>query len=391
LKIEADLTDRTPSRKLGASWKIALPRLKVLRGKTMTTAPNVLPILPEKNTSKVFRWQFAQTHPVLAYLLITFAWTWLFWLAVIPLRGGNDLLLMLIVLIGGYGPAIGGILTLGLKNGMSLALSQQQLQVLMTTAATILGLMIVRYWVGIIPGYDRLPENLTLSGPIVVAALGVCLVGGWVIANARSSNIDVREKMASLLPVHLPWRWTLFALFFFPVLLLLSWGIGTALGQSIEYPALWARSLVEVIPLFLLAFTLTALARGGMEEPGWRGLLQPALQNTFSPLLASLIVALFWSLWHLPLFLNGFYPEPLVTGMVGGGIYRILLATFLTWFYNRSGGNLLLLVILHTSFNVMVNYLPLAESVLTVLWLLVAVAVVVKDKMYRTLPSLVQG
>jgi hypothetical protein len=77
--------------------------------------------------------------------------------------------------------------------------------------------------------------------------------------------------------------------------------------------------------------------------------------------------------------------------MVGGGIYRILLAIFLTWFYNRSGGNLLLLVILHTSFNVMVNYLPLAESVLTVLWLLVAVAVVVKDKMYRTLPSLVQG
>jgi gliding motility associated protien GldN len=78
---------------------------------------------------------------------------------------------------------------------MSLALSRQQLLVLVTTAATIFALMMVRYWVGIIPGYDRVPENLALSGPIVVAALGVCLVGGWVIANARSSNIDVREKM----------------------------------------------------------------------------------------------------------------------------------------------------------------------------------------------------
>ena len=357
----------------------------------MTTAPNVLNSRQEAVDKKVFRWQFAQTHPVIVFLLITFAWTWLFWLAVIPLRGDNDLLLMLIVLIGGYGPAIGAILTLGLKNGLSLALSRQQLLVLVTTAATIFGLMIVRYWVGIIPGYDRLPENLTLSGPIVVAALAVCLVGGWVIANALSNNVSIREKMASLLPIHLPWGWTLFALCFFPVLLLLSWGIGAALGQTVEYPALWARSLVEVIPLFLLAFTLTALARGGMEEPGWRGLLQPALQNKFSPLVASLIVALFWSLWHLPLFLNGFYPEPLVVGMVGGGIYRILLAIFLTWFYNRAGGNLLLLVILHTSFNVLVNYLPLAESVLTVLWLLVAVVVVVNDKMYRKLPSLAQG
>ena len=325
---------------------------------------------------------------MLAFLLITFAWTWLFWLAVIPLRGRNDLLLMLIVLIGGYGPAIGGILTLGLKNGMSLTLSRRQLLAMVIAAATIFALMVVRYWVGIIPGYDRLPENLALSGPIVVAALGVCLVGGWVIANAFASNMDIRAKMASILPFHLSWRWTLFAVCFFPVLLLLSWGIGAALGQSVEYPALWGRSLVEVIPLFLLAFTLTAVARGGMEEPGWRGLLQPALQNKFSPLVASLIVAFFWSLWHLPLFLNGFYPEPLVAGMVGGGIYRILLAIFLTWFYNRSGGNLFLLILLHTAFNVMVNYLPLAESVLTVLWLMVVVVVVVKDKMYRKLPSL---
>ena len=357
----------------------------------MTTVTTVLNPLQAEKSSKVFRWPFAQAHPVRAFLLLTFAWTWLFWLAVIPLRGKNDLLLTLIVLIGSYGPAIGGILTLGLKNGMSLALSRRQLLAMVIAAATIFALMVVRYWVGIIPGYDRVPENLTLSGPIVLAALAVCLVGGWVIANAFASNLAIRARMATLLPVHLPWRWTLFAVCFFPVLLLLSWGIGAALGQSVEYPALWTHSPVEVIPLFLLAFTLTTLVRGGLEEPGWRGLLQPALQDKFNPLVASLIVALFWSLWHLPLFLNGFYPEPLVAGMVGGGIYRILLAIFLTWFYNRSGGNLLLLVILHTAFNVMVNYLPLSESVLTVLWVMVAVFVVVKDKMYRKLPNLAQS
>ena len=78
-------------------------------------------------------------------------------------------------------------------------------------------------------------------------------------------------------------------------------------------------------------------------------------------------------------------------GMTVGGVYRILLAIYLTWFYNRSGRNLFLLVILHTSFNVLVNYIPFSEPVLAVLWLIVAVVVVVKDKMYRKLPNLAQG
>jgi len=134
----------------------------------MTTAANVLKRLHEEKVPKVFRWKLAEAYPVLTFLLITFGWTWLFWLAVIPLRGKNDLLLMMIVLIGGYGPAIGGILTLGLKNGLTLALSRKQLIVMVTAAAAIFALMVVRYWIGIIPGYDRLPENLALSGSIVV-------------------------------------------------------------------------------------------------------------------------------------------------------------------------------------------------------------------------------
>jgi len=125
------------------------------------------------------------------------------------------------------------------------------------------------------------------------------------------------------------------------------------------------------------------LAQGGNEEPGWRGLMQPELQQRFSPLIAALIVSVAWSLWHLPLYLNGFYPGDLVGGMVAGGIYRVLLSIFLAWFYNRSGGNLFAMVFLHTCFNVMVNFLPTADAGLTLLWLIVVVVVIVKDKMWQ--------
>ncbi len=336
---------------------------------------------------KTLRWAFAQKHPVITFLLINFAWTWLFWFAAIPFRAQDDLLLMAIVIIGGFGPAIGGILTLGLKNGLTFDLSPKKMTTTVIAAAVIFALMVLRYRAGIIPNYDTQAENLTLTVPIVVAALVASIVGGWVIASAVSSNADIRARMASILPWRLPPGWTLLGLVFYPALILVAWGLASLLGMDVEYPSLWGRPILDVLPLYALTFGLNALAQGGNEEPGWRGLMQPELQKRFSPLVAALIVSVAWSLWHLPLYLNGFYPGDLVGGMIGGGIFRVFLAIFLAWFYNRSGGNLFLMIFLHTCFNVMVNFLPTSDLGLMVLWLIVVMAVVIKDKMWRKLPA----
>jgi membrane protease YdiL (CAAX protease family) len=156
--------------------------------------------------------------------------------------------------------------------------------------------------------------------------------------------------------------------------------------MDLEYPSGWGLPVFELFPLFILSFILTALAQGGMEEPGWRGFLQPALQKRFSPLAAALIVSVFWSLWHLPLYLNGFYPGDLVSGMIGGAIYRVFLAIFLAWFYNRTDGNLFLMVLMHTCFNVIVDFLPLSDAVMLLLWVVVVMVIVVKDRMWRRVP-----
>lgn len=243
--------------------------------------------------AKPVHWNVAQTHPVLAYLLIAFGWTWLFWLGAIPLRGQNDLLVFAIVLLGGYGPAIGCILTLGLRNGMNLDLSPKKMIAMLIASIAIFLMMTIRYIVGNVQGYTSLPDDLTLSTPIILTALAASLVGGWVISSAFSQHEDIREKMASVLPTHLPVRWIGFALLFMPVFILTSWGLATLLGMPVEYPSGWGLPALELVPLFLLSFTLTALAQGGMEEPGWRGFLQPALQKRMSPLGAALFVSLF--------------------------------------------------------------------------------------------------
>ena len=60
-------------------------------------------------------------------------------------------------------------------------------------------------------------------------------------------------------------------------------------------------------PLFALVFMVPMmLFGGGLEEAGWRGVLQPELEGKYGFAIATIIVAVIWWLWHLPLFfING--------------------------------------------------------------------------------------
>ncbi len=324
----------------------------------------------------------AQKYPVITFLLINFVWTWLFWFGAIPFRG-DKLLVSAIVLVGGYGPAIGGILTLGLRSSQALRISSRRVMVAIMISAVIFGVIAWRYSIGNVPGFDVLAEDLTLSASIVVTVLIASLMGGWVFSGAVSENSGIRGRMASIFPWRMSPLWTIFVVVFYPAMILVSWGISSLLGMDVAYPGLWDQPMPKILPLYLLTFSVTLLIQGGNEEIGWRGFMQPELQKRFNPLIAALIVSVFWSLWHLPLFLNGVYDADLTMGMVSGGIYRIPLAIFLAWFYNRSGGNLFLTMFLHASFNRTPSLLPTSSLILMALCLVVSVVMIVKDKMWR--------
>ena len=51
------------------------------------------------------------------------------------------------------------------------------------------------------------------------------------------------------------------------------------------------------------AFVIIGFAAAVIEEPGWRGYAQRALRERRSTVVGSLIIGVFWALWHLPLFL----------------------------------------------------------------------------------------
>src|SRR5215203_6216741 len=92
------------------------------------------------------------------------------------------------------------------------------------------------------------------------------------------------------------------------------------------------------------------------EEIGWRGYALPRLQAGRSALSASLILAPIWALWHLPLWLTG---APGRTPILYAAfvVSAFALSVLLTWVYNSTGGSLLLVVLLHATFNLPITLL----------------------------------
>lgn len=55
---------------------------------------------------------------------------------------------------------------------------------------------------------------------------------------------------------------------------------------------IWAMPVMIIMMLF----------GGGLEEAGWRYILQPELEKKYKFIVSTLIVSIIWCLWHLPLF-----------------------------------------------------------------------------------------
>jgi membrane protease YdiL (CAAX protease family) len=180
-----------------------------------------------------------------------------------------------------------------------------------------------------------------LFGPAAAAVLVVAAIGG-------------RAGVAGLLRRIGLWRvglrWWLVALSppgLLGLAVLASWLTGSDLPHLADFGLFSGVPTVGVVGVGLLV-VVGALG----EEIGWRGFALPALQRRFSPLVASLILAGLWALWHVPLFfVVATYRSFGIAQSVGFVFALSCGAIVLTWLYNRSGGSILLVAVWHGLFN----------------------------------------
>ena len=97
--------------------------------------------------------------------------------------------------------------------------------------------------------------------------------------------------------------------------------------------------------LFYLLNFVAILIGCAAEEIGWRGFLLPNLQKKYTPFTSGVIVGILWGVWHLN-FTGG------LLGFVLYTVTIIEMSILMTWLYNKSAGNLVLMTVWHFTFNV---------------------------------------
>jgi membrane protease YdiL (CAAX protease family) len=87
------------------------------------------------------------------------------------------------------------------------------------------------------------------------------------------------------------------------------------------------------------------------EELGWRGYLLPRLGERLGVIRAAWLMAMLWSLWHLPAFFTPGMPhQTMPMALVLPSI--VLFGLFLAFVFRRNGGSIIATVVAHLFFNI---------------------------------------
>lgn len=200
----------------------------------------------------------------------------------------------------------------------------------------------------------KLPAGVTLA-----AALSASIAG--IIMTVVEDGIAGLKVMLNRLLI---WRvmigyWLFAFLFLVPTILLGSMVNPRFGGDPLSFSNM--KPAFEIVPMFVISFMIAGLG----EELGWTGFLVPRLQARYSALTSSVIRAVLWGFWHLPLFLYARLDHPSLadfpySGWIAQKGFLVAMVAFMlmlvlpwsifySWIFNNTRGSLLLVAVLHGS------------------------------------------
>lgn len=213
-------------------------------------------------------------------------------------------------------------------------------------------------------------------GPLLAAITVIALTQG---------RPGFRQLWSRLLRWRVRWVWYAVAIGIPLTVHALTIAANVALGAG-------APSLVQLTPvsgvLLVFAVRLVNPLDGPLaEEPGWRGLAQPALQHGRTPIRATLVLGVLVAGWHLPLWLLpqfGAGPTDIVSDSLGS----FAVTFWYAWLFNRANGSVLLTLIAHAVEGTLQTegYWPAGPAaerttaLYAFVWCLVAIVLVLGDR-----------
>ena len=214
-------------------------------------------------------------------------------------------------------------------------------------------LMFLIAWAFLIPaalaGVPLIP--FPLLGAIFLGQLGSAVLVTWAIGGWP----EVRHLLGRTFRWRVHPAWYLLALLGIPMASLL-WTAAVFGGGAVA--ALFTnRAVIEDYLSSLTILPLVSL----WEETAWMGVVQARLASYRGPLLAAVITGPLFGLLHLPLELGqpiGSFLLTMAALMVFGIPFRIVLG----WMYNVTGGSILIVALVHVTFDATNNTQLLAGA-----------------------------
>jgi uncharacterized protein len=187
-----------------------------------------------------------------------------------------------------------------------------------------------------------------LIGPMLAAIVVTAVVGG------RPGLRELGARMLRLGP-----RWPVKLLLALSPLVLgaLACAVLALMGQPL--PSFGAFVQVPGMPEhwpWLAVLAAVVVVNGFGEETGWRGFLTERLLLTHGRLRSTLVVALLWALWHVPLFWLNVNLAALPALTLFGWLFALVCGAFvLAQVYLATGHSILCVALWHVAFNTMVS------------------------------------
>lgn len=325
---------------------------------------------------------FANARPVIFFITATYLWTWAFWISTQTLIAGPQGLTTALNIIGSFGPALAGILTLRLWAGVRDAGAMKRAGFLVGAALALAAILVFRFnLAGATPEQLEIPAD---SPAYVYVLLGaVVAISGFVFASIQSRDPHLRDWFAGLVPNRRTLALAIPILLILPVLLISSNAVADMLGMSYDQPRYLREPMSLWLSFMFVKMFTVAILTGGNEEHGWRAVLLPQLQKTMSPLFASLIIIFAWELWHLPFIFGSFYgyEEPWIA--LGFRFANMIFFAFLlTAIYNRSRGSIFLCILFHACMNSQIGLFA-GSRMANIIGIILVIALILVYRMWR--------
>lgn len=214
-----------------------------------------------------------------------------------------------------------------------------------------------------------------LASPMIVAFI--------LIASDSDLRIDLSKRFfnfSTIKPFYI-----IVTCFLMVTSILLAQAISLFFGHSAFQFALSGKFTFTagIFPAWFLLFIAPVL-----EELAWHSYGTDCLRKRFNLFTVSMIFAVFWALWHLPLsFIKDYYQSNLAeTGLIYSINFSVSLIPFvllMNWLYYKTGRNIIVAIVFHITagfFNEIFSTHPDSKVIQTVLLLILCIVIVAKDR-----------